>query len=560
MAAALAFARKPCHRSADGPGALPSFDLVLRARRPPEPMSFWSALLAEASADFTAVFLLGLAVVVPLHRRFGQGKVRHIRELVVLAVAHAMFVVLAAALRDVDPALYRNARFAALACVALGLVGIAGSVLFTSLLPRLALQIPKIVQDVLVGAVGLIALLGVASAVGYDVSGLLTTSAIVTAVIGLAMQDTIGNLVAGLALQSDKSIRIGDWIEAGQVSGRVTEIRWRYTAIETRNWETVYLPNGMLVKNQVKVVGRRDDRTRRWRRWVRFNVDFRFPPTDVIEAVEHALTRTGIPNVASDPPPHCILLELDESFARYAVRYWLLEPAADDATDSVIRVRIAFALRRAGIPLSMPAQAVFVTKETQERKAEKEGEEHARRLRALAQVDLFRDLSPEDRERLAAELRYVPFAAGEPITRQGAEAHWLYLLIEGEASVRIRNQAGIEREVGRIAAGSFFGEMSLLTGEKRSATVVALTDVECYRLDKRAFEQVVRERPAIAESVAELLARRQVELAAAREDFDRGATPSRLEETKSDLLHRIRSFFGLAEPDAEEEPSDRKAG
>jgi CRP-like cAMP-binding protein len=131
------------------------------------------------------------------------------------------------------------------------------------------------------------------------------------------------------------------------------------------------------------------------------------------------------------------------------------------------------------------------------------------------------------------------------MTRQGTEGHWLYMIIEGEVSVRIAKD-GIEREVARLRAGNFFGEMSLLTGAPRSATVVALTDVECYRLDKAAFEDILRARPEIAEGVAAILAKRRTGLIAVQDDLDATSRERRIVEERVDILHKIRDFFGIA--------------
>jgi CRP-like cAMP-binding protein len=354
--------------------------------------------------------------------------------------------------------------------------------------------------------------------------------------------------MGGLALQLDNSIQVGDWIKVGaEINGRVTEIRWRYTAIETRNWETIIVPNSQLMKGQVTVCGRRAGRDPRWRRWVYFNVDFRFEPPDVLQAVNEALQGKPIERVAADPPPHCILMDLHESYGRYAVRYWLTDLASDDPTDSVVRTRIFFALKRAGIPLSIPAHAIFMTEDSSERRDQKREADRGRRLEALAHVDLFSGLSDEDRATLAEGLRYAPFTRGETVTRQGAEAHWLYMIAEGEVSVQVAVEGGLEREVARLRTGNFFGEMSLMTGEARSATVVALSEVECYRLDKATFQLIIHKRPELAEVMAGILARRKVQLAAVREGLDQEAQSRRLAAAKHDLLGKIRDFFGLAE-------------
>jgi CRP-like cAMP-binding protein len=266
--------------------------------------------------------------------------------------------------------------------------------------------------------------------------------------------------------------------------------------------------------------------------------------------VEDALRDVRIERVAANPPPHCILLELSDSFGRYGVRYWLTDLRADDGTDSVIRTRIFFALRRAKIPLSIPAHAVFMTEDTEARKVAKNRVDMERRLGAISKVALFSGLSQDELRHLADHLTYAPFAAGETMTRQGAEAHFLYMVVKGQASVRVASNGRMESEVARIGAGEFFGEMGLLTGERRTATIVAVTPVECYRLDKSAFKDLMSTRPEISEQIADLLAKRRLELLAAREGLDHEAQSERLRVTKTDLLGKIRVFFALDDDDS----------
>ncbi|HET8647903.1 MAG TPA: cyclic nucleotide-binding domain-containing protein, partial [Vicinamibacteria bacterium] len=426
-------------------------------------------------------------------------------------------------------------------------IKIVQELVFSLLLPRLGVRGSRILSDVVTAGASIVAVFALASRAGFNVSGLIATSAVLTAVIGFGLKDTLGNVIGGLSLQTDKSIVIGDWIKVGDVVGRVVDVRWRYTAVETRNWETLIVPNSVLTTEKVMVLGRRRGQPLQWRRWIWFNVDFRTSPAEVTRVVLEALTQAPIPFVAADPPPHCVLMDLHESYARYAARYWLTELAFDDGTDSVVRTRLYFAFKRAGIGFSIPAHAVFLTEESEERKELKDREELERRAEALERVELFRPLTVEDRQQLAGNLHYAPFVGGEVLTRQGAEAHWLYLILKGEVSVHVKADEGLEKEVARLGAGDFFGEMSLMTGARRSATVVAVTPVECYRLDKDAFQRIIRERPAIAEPVAEILARRRTELAAVRENLDQEAQRRHFAAAKSDLLGRIRDFFGLSD-------------
>jgi CRP-like cAMP-binding protein len=343
----------------------------------------------------------------------------------------------------------------------------------------------------------------------------------------------------------ERAISVGDWIRVDNQEGMVREIRWRHTAIETRNWDTIVIPNSALMKSQVIVLGRRVGQPRQHRQWVYFNVDFRYSPAEVVDAVEAALRAEPIANIATTPPPNCVVMDFKESFCSYAVRYWLTDMAVDDPTNSVVRTRIYFALKRANIALSIPAHALFVTEEEPEREERKRTAEIEDRVRALKQVELFSSLTEEERRELAPRLRTAPFVRGEVVTKQGAVAHWLYIITKGDAEVRFSLDGKLSEQVATLHPGDFFGERGMMTGEHRSADVIALTDVECYRVDKESFNEILRKRPELAEDISQVLARRRVELEGAREDLNEEAKRARLQTHQGDLLRRIQRFFAL---------------
>ena len=160
----------------------------------------------------------------------------------------------------------------------------------------------------------------------------------------------------------------------------------------------------------------------------------------------------------------------------------------------------------------------------------------------------WRKLTDEERSELAARLKVAPFVRGEALTKQGAEAHWLYIIIQGKADVQVAVD-GKSEKVASIGEGDFFGEMGMMTGEPRRATVFAQTDMLCYRLDKRAFQEIMKRRPEIAEDISHVLARRRVELEAVREELSEEAKRARMNHTQTDLLDRIREFFRLGDND-----------
>lgn len=422
------------------------------------------------------------------------------------------------------------------------LIRLMGMLFFRVVLPAARLETPSILEDMLVIVGYMIWGMVRLRYAGMDLSGIVTTSAVITAVIAFSMQDTLGNILGGLALELDNSIQIGDWIKVDDVSGKVVDIRWRSTSVETRNWETVVIPNSVLMKSKFSVLGKRTGQPEQWRRWVWFNVDYNIPPARVIEIVEKAIQNADIPRVARNPVPNCVMMDFDKSAARYAVRYWLTDIAVDDPTDSAVRAHIYAALQRADIRLPVPEGNIHIFKEGEKYNEIRLSREITRRMKTLRKVDLFRSFSDDELNTLAGRLKYAPFVKGDIMTRQGAVAHWLYILTEGEAEVVLETGSG-NKTLSTIQAGSFFGEMGMMTGAPRSTTVIAKTDVECYRLDKEAFESIIQSRPSIAEEITQILVARQTELQSVQSGI--AAAQQLHPQVHSEILNKIRNFFGL---------------
>jgi len=507
---------------------------------------FWQVSRQIIEEDEIHWITLGVIFTAALLMRFVPGERRRIRAAIGLFAFSLFLLALACVFQAAGkPGVFGAIRWAGRLIGGMAVINLASVLLFDVFLKLAHFSVPRILRDLLTAFAYIGLGLALLRQSGGSISDIITTSAVLTAVIGFSLQDSLGNIMGGLALQMERTINIGDWVKIDQNVGRVKEIRWRHTAIETRNWDTLIIPNSVLMKSQVVILGRREGLPSSHRQWVFFNVDFRYSPTDVIARVNEALQSAPIERVAAEPKIHCILYDFKDSYCQYAVRYWLTDLAVDDPTDSLVRTRIYFALKRASIPLSIPASSIFLTEESEERKELKRGREIDHRLEALKRVDLFHSMTEEELRDLAGRLLYAPFAAGEVMTRQGAEAHWLYIIIRGKAEVQVSVDGNLQKSVAILGAGQFFGEMSLMTGERRAATVVALEDVECYRLDKEAFQHILRQRPEMAEDISRVLAHRRVELDAVREGLDIEAKRIRMSAAQRDILNRIRNFFGL---------------
>ncbi len=430
----------------------------------------------------------------------------------------------------------------------LALIRLTGQAVFHLLLPRLNITPPRILEDVLVFIAYLLWGFIRLSQIGLDLSSIVTTSAVITGVLAFSLQETIGNILGGVTLQMDDSIRVGDWIQVGELVGRIVDIRWRSTAVETRNWETVIFPNSLLTKREFSILGRRTGEPIQWRRWIWFSVGLDTSPRRVTRVIEEALRKANVRHVASRPAPDCITMDINDSVVRYAVRYWLTDLAVDDPTDSAIRSRVYAALKRAGIRLALPGQQLHIVSEDEHQEARQRLQNIEQRVALLRGVGLFRSLDEDELQKLAGNLLYTPFVADDVVTAQGATAHWLYILVDGAVEVVLDSGSGRRRTLARLEAGhrdSYFGEMGLLTGAPRTASVIAVTDVECYRLSRDGFEEVLTARPAIAEEISTIIAERRADLAVAQNQLDEAAHEAMSKTEQREILQRIRRFFSL---------------
>jgi small-conductance mechanosensitive channel/CRP-like cAMP-binding protein len=411
----------------------------------------------------------------------------------------------------------------------------SGLVLFDVVLARR--ELPRILRDLVHGVAYLITAAFVLTRSEVDVTKVFTASVLTTAVIGLALQETLGNIVAGLALQLERDFEVGDWVKIDdKVTGRIREVRWRATTVVTKNGDLVLLPNGVITRSLITNFSRP---TTAHRQWVHVRVHFRHPPGKVRDVVVAAVR--ALPFVRADPAPDCVLMDFKDDASTYACRYWFDDFQRDDSSDSAVRSAIWYALHRAGMEIPFPSMNINVTEMNEVREERKQDEEYARRLDALSRVDVFRALDAGKIDRLSRRMRMIIYGPGEVVLRQGDPGDSLYVVRSGSVAMQVGTD-GARREVATLTTGQFFGEMSLMTGETRSATVVAKSDCECYIVDKEAFQEVLEERPELAGVISEILARRQVMLEGAT------ATDAALASQtvqKNQLRSKIASFFGI---------------
>lgn len=403
------------------------------------------------------------------------------------------------------------------------------------------MAIPTITRDFGLAVVYIvIAMIVLKQKTSVNLGSLLTTSAILTAVIGFAMQDTLGNLFSGLALQLEHPYQIGDWIGFENMVGKVVGITWKSTKLLTRTEEMIYVPNNTISKSTLVNYSKP---TPRHQVFIEFGTSYNDPPHKVSETVTKIILNN--PKVVNDPPPSVRVVKYDNFSINYKAIFATEDIAAEERVKTEILNDLWYAFRRLGIKIPYPIQEEWqVLPEEIKKEEEKKRERDELEIRdVLEEIDMFASLSPDVRGSLASRIAVLQFAAGEKIVKQGDEPGPMYIVKEGECAVIVTHEGGEEVEVARFNRMQFFGEMSVLTGAPRTATVRAVRPTVCYEVEKGDLEQLFKDSTEALTRVSEVLAERQMALMQQKAKLDERAKLQA--EEQGQMLSKIKAFFGL---------------
>jgi CRP-like cAMP-binding protein len=267
---------------------------------------------------------------------------------------------------------------------------------------------------------------------------------------------------------------------------------------------------------------------------------FTVPPREVHRVLLEAVA--SVARVDLEPAPSVMTAEFGERGVRYQLCYWIAEFAAREIIDGDVRDRVWYALRRAGHDIAVPVYDVEVHNDDEEQRGRRADLARARRRRVLMRVDFLAALEAEQLDALAEVARHRPYAPDEIIVRQGERGDEFFVVARGEVAVVVEDE-GHATEVARLGPGTFFGEMSVMTGEPRAATVRAVADVEIVVLDTQAFAPILDAAPEAAARISEVLAARREALGAATSRSRIPVSADAQAERSTQLLGRIREFF-----------------
>jgi small-conductance mechanosensitive channel/CRP-like cAMP-binding protein len=364
-----------------------------------------------------------------------------------------------------------------------------------------------------------------------NLGALFTTSAIFGVILGLALQDTLGNFFAGISLQADRPFQVGDVITVGAQRhiGVVEEISWRAIKIRTFTNNVVLIANSHASREPIEVFPRGNLNAR----LVFFNTLYTDSPAKTIHVVREAVREAD--NVSQKITPIVRIRNLGDNGPDYEVKYWLEDYAKYNDTDALVRQRIWYAFRRAGINFAYPTRTLWV-----ERHHTGEARDGGALVERLSAVDIFAPLSADETAMLAqAAVRHV-FAPGETVIRAGDPGSSMFVVHKGRVRVQV-NENGRPRTVATLNEGDFFGEMALFTGEPRTANVLALEETEVLEIGHAAMKRVFETNPDLVESLSFIMAERRRGLAT---KTDSTTTTS---DASAGILSAIKRFFGLSQ-------------
>ncbi len=389
---------------------------------------------------------------------------------------------------------------------------------------RISDSFPNIVQDAIIVGTFFI----VATLIFHE--SILTASAVSAVVVGFALQDTLGNAFAGLAIQVEKPFRVGHWIKVGDFEGKVSLITWRATKLLTRSGTYVIVPNNIVSK---EAITNYSEPVLPVRIAVEVGVAYGLAPNIVKRAMREAVDQA--PLALKAPAPTVDLVQFGDSSIVYRALFWISEFETEERAHDQVRTAIYYAFRRHNIEIPYPIQIEMSREDAafEEMTADE-------RLDAIGRVDIFASLDAEARSELAAGGRGLLFAQGEIVVRQGAAGESMFLVRSGEVKVTL--DPGGE-EVARIGPGGFFGEMSLLTGDPRTATVTATMDSRLMEIDAERFRRIALANPAAVDAIGLAVVTRRAGL-----DKTRAAAALRdasLREQSQSLINRVKRFLGL---------------
>ncbi len=343
-----------------------------------------------------------------------------------------------------------------------------------------------------------------------DLGGLITALGVSSIVIGLALQDTLGNLFSGIALLFERPFGIGDWLEFDGNIGKVVEINWRSVHLLTRNLELLIIPNAILAKEILRNY-RRPQKTHIEPIDIGFSYDD--PPNKVKQVLKEVALKTK--GVQDKPEPIIQTINYNDSSIDYRVKLFVADYNRVPQIRDEFITRIWYAANRNNLNIPFPIRTVY-----HEPPAKfKQDEKIIQFVEYLQTFPSFVYLDEQDLEKLAHNATLKHFGIGEiAIDHETIQRH-LYLIIAGEALISVVNNQGRSSKIANLTRGEFFGEMALITSKVGSMSVSAVADLEVLMIRVETIQDILDRVPRLSREIGEIIETRRRAIRLATKDL-----------------------------------------
>ena len=407
---------------------------------------------------------------------------------------------------------------------------------------RIGRKIPKLLKDFIAALIIFSAVAGIVATVfEKSLSGLVAASGVAGLVVGFAVKEVISDFFSGIILNLSPPYRIGDWIKLENDEwAKVMEVNWRATTFEDYYCNTLIIPNSKMSTMSIRNFERPK---KHCAQSLEFYLDFKLPPDRVMNIIKSAAKEGQYAIGIKDDKlePMVSITDVNEMGVLYFIYYFIPDVNVWLSARATVYGKIVHHLYQAGIQPVYPRQELFMG-----RMATPPSLRIRNKQEMLARTELFLTMNPSEIDTLAEEMHEQIYEPGDAIIRQGEEGSSMYIIVEGLVNVLIDFKGDLQqKQVAQIGPGQFFGEMSLLTGESRTATVIANLTTVAYELSKRSLESVFEKHPELAKTISQIVAERKVKTQEAAKNLDSEQLEKETKGFAAQLFNKMKRFFGI---------------
>ncbi|KPA11872.1 membrane protein containing Mechanosensitive ion channel MscS [Candidatus Magnetomorum sp. HK-1] len=396
-------------------------------------------------------------------------------------------------------------------------------------------KIPTVARSLLDSLVIILAIFGIVAYVfGEKVTGLLATSSVAAMIIGLGVQMNLSNIFSGIALNIERPFRTGDWVKiSNHDEGKILDVSWRATRIQSRDTAIVHIPNGIVSESIIKNYSYPNKTIEQF---VDLDIDSRYTPARVQKIIIDALL--SVEEILKFPKPFTRMKGMTDWSVIYGVYYYLDDYAKKLAVAEAVWKRVRAHLKRAGISKAIKRQLLYLADDQN-----RQTDDSLEPLNIIQDIDVFKPFSDEAKTFISQRVNSCIFQQNEYIVRQGDEGDSLFIITEGAVKVQLKTADEKIIDLAVLGAGKFFGEMALLTGEMRSADVIAISETHLIEVTRDDIAPIMQQHPNLSKMLADVLNSRKQKNDMLIEDSECHDIDD--QDSPKHIVGKIMHYFGI---------------